>query len=35
MDNNAVYIAHIMEAIEKIEKYLRDVSDVHQFVSLV
>lgn len=33
MDNNVVYIAHIMEAIEKIEKYLRDVSDVHQFVS--
>ena len=33
MDNNTVYIAHITEAIEKIEKYLRGVSDIRQFVS--
>lgn len=33
MNNNAVYIAHVVEAIEKIEKYLRNVSDIHQFVS--
>lgn len=33
MNNNTVYLAHIVEAIEKIEKYLRKASDIQQFVS--